>query len=233
MRCWLMAALCAGSPALAGDLDSLGRLAQDEFRRLSEDLGAAASYKGVTPATPLGVLGFDVGVGLGSTSIGNSRLFGLAGAGGTSELVIPKVHFHKGLAAGLDAGAFVGGIPELSGALFGAELRYAFVDDALVRPAVGLRLSGTATSGLGDLKLRTAALDLLVSKKFTFATPYAGVGSVRVQSEASASGLARESFTKARAFTGVNANFAVLNVALEAEKQGGNTTLSAKLGWRF
>jgi hypothetical protein len=231
-RC-LLAALCAGLPVHAGEFGSLGNLAQDEFRRMSADLGAAASYKGVTPATPLGLTGFDIGVEVSATKVENSQLFALAGAGSQSDLVVPKLHIHKGLMAGLDIGAFVGGIPELGGALFGAELRYAFMDDTLTRPALAVRLSGTATNDLGGVKVRTGAVDLMLSKRFTAITPYVGVGAVRVVSEASGSALSRESFNDTRVFTGVNVNLAVVNVALEAEKQGDNTTLSAKLGWRF
>jgi hypothetical protein len=233
MRRCLLAALCAVLPAHAGEFGSLGNLAQDEFRRVSADLGAAASYKGVTPATPLGLTGFDIGVEVSATKVENSRLFALAGAGSQSDLVVPKVHIHKGLMAGFDVGAFVGGIPDLGGALFGAEARYAFMDDTLTRPALAVRLSGTTTNDLGGVKVRTGAVDLMLSKRFTAVTPYVGVGAVRVVSEASGSGLSRESFNDTRVFTGVNVNLAVLNVALEAEKQGDNTTLSAKLGWRF
>lgn len=232
-RRWLLATLCAALPAHAGEFGSLGNLAQDEFRRVSADLGAAASYKGVTPATPLGLAGIDIGVGVSSTRVENSRLFALAGAGSQSDLVVPKVHVHKGLPGGFDLGAFVGGIPDVGGALFGAEARYAFMDDTLTRPAVAVRLSGTTTNDLGGVKVRTGAIDLMVSKRFAVATPYAGVGAVRVASEASGTGLAKESFGETRIFTGVNVNLAVVNVALEAEKQGDNTTLSAKLGWRF
>jgi hypothetical protein len=58
-------------------------------------------------------------------------------------------------------------------------------------------------------------------------------GAERVQTEAGTTGLSEEKFNKSRVFTGVNANFGVLNVAVEAEKMGDNTSLSAKLGWRF
>lgn len=233
MKCCLWVALFAATPALAGDFSSLGNLTQSEFRSLSEDLGAAAAYKGVTPATPLGPLGIDVGLEVTATRMENSRFFSLAGAGSQSELLIPKLHIHKGLVAGLDIGAFIGAIPDVSGSLFGAELRYAVMDDTLTRPAVGIRASGTMTNGLGDLDIRTAALDVVVSKKFTLATPYVGVGTVRIISEAKGVGLAEESFNKSRVFAGVNINLALINVALEAEKMGDNTSLSAKLGWRF
>ncbi len=223
----------AAASAHAGDFSTIGNLTQEEFRRVAQDLGAAVSYKGVTPATPLGVLGFDLAVVLTSTSVENSGLFGLAGAGSQSELTIPKLHIYKGLFAGLDIGAFVGSMPDLAGNVFGADLRYAFLDDTLTTPALAVRISGTTTNGLGGVDVATAAVDVMVSKRFTALTPYVGAGGVRVKADPGAAGLSGESFKKGRAFAGLNLNLAFLNVASEVEKLGDNTSLSAKLGWRF
>jgi len=226
-------ALCAALSAAAADFGSIGTLAQGEFRSLSEDLGAAFSYKGVTPATPLGLPGFDIGVEVTTTSLEHSSIFRLAGAGGPSDLVIPKLHVHKGLWGRLDIGAFIGGASEVDATLYGAEVRYALLDDGIAIPAVGIRLSGTKASGLGDLSIATGALDITVSKKFTLVTPYAGAGAVRVQSSVRGSALGDESFNRSRVFAGVNVNLLAANLAVEAEKMGDNTSLSAKLGFRF
>lgn len=220
-------------PAAAQDFSGLGSLAQGEFRRLAEDLGAAFSYKGVTPATPLGLAGFDVGVEVTSTRMENASVFALAGAGRPSELVIPKVHVHKGLWGGLDIGAFVGGASKVDATLYGAEVRYALLDDGIATPAVGLRLSGSRATGTGDLRLATAALDVMVSKKLALLTPYAGAGTVRVHASARGTRLEEERFNKGRAFAGLNVNLLAANFAFEAEKTGSNTSYSAKLGWRF
>ena len=233
MHRWLAVPLFVALPAMAGDFTSLGNLAQDEFRRVSEDLGAAAAYKGVTPATPLGLVGFDVGIELTSTKIENSSLFGLAGAGSQSELLVPKLHIYKGLLANLDIGAFIGGMPDLSGALYGADLRWAFIDDTLTMPAMAVRLSGTMTNSLGGVDVATVGIDLMISKKFAMVTPYGGIGAVRVQAKPDAAGLSEEKFNMSRVFAGLNVNLAVMNIAFEAEKMGDNTSLSAKLGWRF
>jgi hypothetical protein len=220
-------------PAHAADFTSLGSLTQDEFKRLSQDLGAAFSYKGVTPATPLGALGFDVGVEVTQTRLESSSVFARAGAGSHSDLVIPKLHVNKGIFGGLDIGAFVGGASEIGATLYGGDIRYAFIDDSLTTPAVALRLSGTKASGLGDLSIGTGAADIVVSKKFTMLTPYVGGGLVRVQSTAHGTALADASFNKGRAFGGLNVNLIGFNFAIEAEKMGGNTSLSAKVGMRF
>jgi hypothetical protein len=222
-------ALSAG----AGDLTQLGNLTQEQFHKLSEDLGAALSYKGVTPATPLGVLGFDLGVEVSATDLKNSDLFRLAGGDSPSTLYVPKLHLYKGLFAGFDIGAFVGGTSSFKATLFGADARFAFVDDTLTTPAVAVRISGTKSTGGGDIDVTTYGADLMVSKKFTIVTPYAGAGVVRVQSKAGGTSLAREEFSQGRGFVGVNMNFGVINLAFEAEKMSGTSTLSAKAGWRF
>ncbi|MGE5097057.1 MAG: hypothetical protein ACM3SO_18130 [Betaproteobacteria bacterium] len=77
----IMAAVfpAAAFGASAGDFSSVGALTQDEFRALSRDLGAAFSYKGVTPATPLGVLGVDAGTEVTDTKHEHEPLFSRAG----------------------------------------------------------------------------------------------------------------------------------------------------------
>lgn len=227
------AAMTISSATLAGDLNAFRNLTQDQFHKLSQDLGATLSYKGVTPATPLGLVGFDLGLEVSATDVKYSDLFRLAGGGGQSTLYVPKLHIYKGVFAGFDIGAFVGGVSSVNATLFGADVRYAFVDDTLTTPAVALRLSGTKSTGGGDLDVTTYGADLMVSKKFALVTPYAGAGVVRVQSKAGGASLEREQFSQGRGFVGANVNFGVINLAVEAEKMSGISTLSAKAGWRF
>ena len=238
MRSQLMRALIAPAvllalPSAAADFPNVGNLVQGEFHRFSQDLGAAFSYKAVTPATALGPLGFDVGIEVTDTSLEDESLFAIAGAGREAHIVIPKLHVHKGLPAGFDVGAFVGAAPDFDARLFGAELRYAILDDGIARPALGLRLSGTRATGLGDLRASTVAADLTLSKRFVALTPYVGAGTVRIQTSVAGSRLAEEKFNKSRVFGGLNLNLLTVNVAVEAEKMGDNTSLSAKVGWRF
>ena len=228
----IVLAAAAGS-AGAADFSDLSLVPQREFRALSEDLAAAFAYRGITPATPLGPLGFDIGIGVTETKLENSSVFRLAGSSAGSSLLMPRVHLHKGLPGRFDVGAFVAGASEIDAKLFGAELRYAFLDDTLTTPALALRVAGTKATGTGDLSFSTASLDLLVSKKLTLLTPYGGGGVVRASSKAGGVGLAEERFNRTRFFVGLNVNLLAANIALEAEKMGDNTSLSAKLGFRF
>jgi hypothetical protein len=220
-------------PARAADLPSLATVSQGEFRQLSEDLGAALAYKGVIPATALGPLGFDIAVGVSATEVRHGGVFARAGNRDADVLYIPKVHVTKGLPFGLDLGAFVGVASNVDTPLLGADLRYALVNDGVAMPAVALRLSGTRLGEVGGLRLSTAAADVLVSKRLAVVTPFIGAGVVRTRARFAGDALAEESFNRNRLFVGLNVNLVLLNVALEAEKLGDNTSLSAKAGWRF
>jgi hypothetical protein len=74
--------LAAAPAARAADIDSLQNLTQPQFRVLAEDLVAALSYKAISPAEPLGVTGFDLGVGLSVTETSGS-VWKLATGSGT------------------------------------------------------------------------------------------------------------------------------------------------------
>jgi len=232
----IAAAACAAllsTAAHGADFGSIGSLTQDEFAALTRELGAAFSYKGVTPATPLGVLGVDVGVEVTDTRIDNSGVFSRAGAGSVSDIVVPKLHIYKGLPGGFDIGAFIGGASQVSATLLGADLRYAILDDSLTTPAIALRAAGTWATGLGDLKVWTGSLDAMISKRLTLFTPYAGGGMVHTHAGVDNSALSDETINRGRAFVGANLNLIGANIAFEAERMGSNTSLSAKLGIRF
>ncbi len=231
----LALAVMATPTHAANDLDNIGGLSQSEFRLLSEDLGAALSYKPVLPAEPLGVTGFDIGLETTVVNLENSGVFDIAISGGApSTLVIPKVHAHKGLPFGIDVGAFLATVPDSNINLWGAELRYAILKGGTATPAVAVRGSYTKLNGVDELKFDTTGLDISISKGFTFLTPYAGAGKVWVKSTPQGiPGLTEEDFNVTKYFVGLNMNFAFVNIAFEGDQTGDTTSYSAKLGWRF
>lgn len=234
MKRMLAAAAAAFAlPAVAGDFTNLGALSQQEFRLVAEDLGAAFSYKGVTPAKRLGPVGFDIGIEVTQTDVENSALFAKAGAGDQSKILVPKLHVNVGLFGGIDLGAFIGGSTDVDASVFGMDGRFALVEDTITTPAIALRLSGTRTNGM-EVRVGTIAADLMVSKTFTALTPYAGAGIARVSAKPNGTTtLGDETFNRSRIFGGVNLNLAIANFAIEAEKMGDNTSYTAKIGVRF
>ena len=226
---------CFTQPGLAAnDITTLGALTQAEFRILSEDLGSALSYKPVTPAEPLGVSGFDLGLEVSSTDMKRSSQAWLKASGSSiSDLYVPKLHIAKGLPFNLDIAAFYSSIPSTNIKLYGAELRYAILDGGLTSPAVAIRGSYTKMRGVTQLAFDTKGLDVSISKGFTLFTPYAGIGQVWSDSNPNDPTLAAEKFNQGKVFGGVNMNFGLTNFALELDKTGSANSYSAKLGFRF
>jgi len=223
-------------PAAAKDVNNIGGLTQSEFHGLTQDLGAALSYKPLEPAEPLGLFGFDVGVAATDTKIKNSAAFNTAGAGDISSIAVPSLRLNLGLPFGLDVGAMAGTVPGSNVRLYGGELRWAFIKGSTTMPAIALRGSYTQLAGVDQLDFSTRGLDLSISKGFAMFTPYAGIGKVWVASTPKnipSATPSKESLSENKYFVGVNMNFFLINVALEADKTGDDTSYGLKLGFRF
>jgi len=226
---------CFAQPVLAANIN-LGAptFSQAEFKLLSEDLGSALSYKAVIPAEPLGVTGFDLGLEVTSTAVNNSAVWEKVTGSKRNSLPVPKLHVHKGLPFNIDVGAFYASVPTTNIKLYGGELRYAILEGGVAMPALAVRGALTKLSGVEQLSFSTKSLDVSISKGFAMFTPYAGIGSVWVDSTPNGiAGLTKESFRQSKIFVGGNLNFGLINLALEYDKTGSAPSYTAKLGFRF
>lgn len=218
----------------ASSLETIGNLSQDQFAEFSKELGAATHYKSVSPPESMGTLGFDVGLELSSTDV-SGDVFDLASDGSFegSDLVVPKLHVHKGLPFGLDIGASLGAIPDTDATIIGGELRYAIINGGVVTPSIAIRASYSQIQGLDDIDVQNSAIELGISKGVLFFTPYAGIGIVQSKvTPNNIDGLSTEKIDQDKMFVGITANFGVA-VTLEADLTGDVRTYSAKAGIRF
>ncbi len=218
---------------------------QPEFNAMTEDFGAALSYKAITPAEPLGLIGFDFGLELTATKLSSIDKWGNAiGNKDLSYLPLPKLHVHKGLPFGIDLGAVYSQVPSTDIQYWGGEIRYSFVSGNLAIPAVAVRGSYTQLVGIDELDLTTKGLELTVSKGFLLLTPYAGIG--QIWSNASLDYTYTESTTSQdvnvkldgdaamfKWFVGLNINLGLMNIVFEADQTGESMSYSGKLGFRF
>ena len=222
------------SSVQASSLDSLEALSQANFALFAENIAAAIHYKGVGPAEPLGIIGFDLGIELSSTEI-DKTLFDLASSGDfeTSELIIPRLHVNKGLPFGLDVGAAISAVPGTDIKVLSGELRYALVSGGVLSPSVGIRASHAILEGLSEIDMSSSALEITASKGFVMFTPYIGTGIVKSTAMPIDLGeLTEVSFDQKKMFVGVTVNLGVA-LTLEADQTGDYRTYSAKFGFRF
>jgi hypothetical protein len=239
--CKFVLTLCAISSAFicthtqAADLNSLQALAQTEFRNLSDDLGAVLGYKPLTPATPLGITGFDVGFAVTGTSLGNSDVWKKAASNASipATVPVPTLRLLKGLPFDIDVGLMYAKVPSANLQLVGGELRWAPLAGGVATPAVAVRLHTSQLNGVDKLSFRTTGVDLSISKGFVGFTPYGGIGIQRVSSSADIAQLKSETFNQNKVFAGVNWNLGLVNLAVEADRTGSSTSAGFKIGFRF
>lgn len=231
----------ATTTTLASNLAAWQAAGQSGYHALAQEFGAALSYKPVTPAAPLGITGFDIGLEASSTDMSASAKTAWQNlVPGTSvpNLVIPKLYVAKGLPFDIDVAAFYSAIPTTSITLSGAAISYAIIGGGMALPAVTIRGAYTSLGGINELSFNTRSLDISISKGFLGFTPYAGVGEVWVNSSTSntyaqQAGITSEGFNQPKVYVGLNINLGLPNLAIEGDTTGGISTYSAKLGLRW
>jgi hypothetical protein len=228
----------AGNSAWASsfDLNSLENLSQSQFQALSEDLGAALSYKPLEPAAPLGVTGFDIGAALEGTSLANTQAVQTA-VGSSSvygTLPVPSIRAVKGLPYNVDVGAEYARIPGSGNmSLYGAELKWAFLPGDMFLPSVALRASVTRIDGVPQLGFESYGADISISKGFLMVTPYGGIGEVRSRSATDGLSLQQVNINQTKVFAGADFNLGLANLVFEADSTGNIKSYGAKIGFRF
>jgi hypothetical protein len=153
---------------------------------MAKELGVAISFNPMSPAEPLGVLGFDISTEVVVTDINSSKQkWKLAFEDGDTlpALTMTRVHVQKGLPFNIDVGAMFGGAPSTNIRVWGLELKYAILEGSAVSPAVSVRTTFSKMENVNDLDAYTYSGELLISKGILFLTPYAGVTILRANAD--------------------------------------------------
>lgn len=212
-------ALCAAAPAQAGTDIDLGAIAQPAFNTFAEEIGVATAYNPVSPAEPLGVLGFDVGVSATLVNIDNT-VWDQAVLGGNapSNLVIPRIQARKGLPFGIDVGVSYIAVPSSNVKMIGGELRKAILEGTAATPALAVLAHYSTLSGVTDLDLSSYGLDVGISKGVLFLTPYAGAGMLWYSADPKVAGLTKVDDSATRGYVGVKITpFPLINAVVQAD----------------
>lgn len=211
------------------DLSSLN---QTTFAQLSKDLGASLSYKALSPAEPLGVSGFDLGLEVTATQLQSAAIFNTTTGTSFETLAVPKLHLRKGLPLNIDVG-----LSYLPGTinLVGYELSYAVIEGGVTMPAVSLRATSSKLNGSADISVSTQGYELSLSKGFAMFTPYIGIGSIKVTTTPGDAygALSKSSSSLTKSFYGFNMAFGLINIAVEGDATGGINSYGARTGFRF
>jgi len=229
------------APAFAGDYDFAipSNLGNDTFKSLVKEAGAVVAYRGVAPAEPGGLTGFDIGVEASFVAVDSDIWDQVLDSGDTpSYLGVPKVHIRKGLPFGIDIGASYSMVPDSNIEMVGGEIQYAIMDGSMALPALALRGHYSTLLGVDDLDLTTYGADVVASKGILMFTPYIGAGVLQTEGKYAGTdttlkaNLEDQSETTPRYFGGVQIAMALLRITLDAEySEVPVYTAKVSLGW--
>ena len=226
----LIATLISTSAA-AADFTDVRTLSQDAFRQLSKDLASVIALRALAPGLNVNLLGVNVGIEAGVTQVANKHTWQKAG-GGSTTVFTPRVTINKGFGA-LDLGVAVGLGSGGGAQTIGGVARYQMIDAGVISPSAMLRLSGNRDLGSTNVGVRSFGADIVVAKPLLIVTPYLGAGTVRSNASAPGTSLRSESASRSRLFVGFDTHLPFAALSAEAEKIGGATTISTKIGFKF
>jgi hypothetical protein len=218
--------------ANAGNFGEVKQLSQEAFTALAKDLASVTALRALAPGASFNLLGIDVGVETGVTSVDNKAAWQKAG-GGSTTVYTPRLTIHRGFSGGFDIGASVGLSSGGGGKTIGLIGRYQMLDAGTFTPSATLRLTGNRDFGNDNISVKTFGADVIVAKPLVVITPYLGAGTVRTDSSAPNTTLSSVTVTRSRLFVGFDTALPFATLSAEAEKSGGATTVSTKLGFKF
>lgn len=198
---------------------------QDEFKKLSTDIGLSISYLPLAPAEPLGggiLPHVDIGVEATLINIDRGEAYWSKAASDIpSAFMYPKLHVQLGLpVVPIDFGFVYSSVPDSDIKLTGGEIKWAVLKGSTISPAIAIRGAYTKLDGVDVLDLSTMSLDLSISKGFLMLTPYAGIGQVWIKSEEKDPDLTlnKEDISETKGYVGLKLSLLpVLNVVAEAD----------------
>lgn len=235
----LLLSFCV-APALAAKYDFTipATFTESQFNDIVKEAGTVIAYRGVAPAEPGGLTGFDIGVEASFFKIDSTLWDEVIAGDAPTYLPVPRVHLRKGLPFGIDLGASYAMVPSSNIKLIGGELQYAIMDGSTVLPALAVRGHYSTLLGVDDFDLETYGADAVVSKGFLFLTPYVGAGVLRSDGQYTGTdatlkaNLRDQRATTPRYFGGVQIAMTLLRLTLEAEySEFPVYTAKVSLGW--
>jgi hypothetical protein len=222
-------------------------LSSHEFKRLTSDLGQAVAFRALSPATPLGLSGFELAVTSTAYRVASGPIWQRAialspSAEFASHYWVPGLRVGKGLPWDMDVGLSLNRLPGFGAQTAGLDWRWALHPGSILMPAIGLRLSASQSLNEQDLRIGSQMLELRGSKGFGPLSLTAAYSVLRSSLRLDG-GLAAALFDnpsrhhstqlEANPSFGLHLNLLVADMSLQWDRHRGGGFWSAALGYRF
>lgn len=214
-------------------MDQLATLIDSQFKSFADNLSASQSYKSLSRGKTSGAAALNVGFEYTNAEIEpNSFLEEFTPKETPDSLLIPRLQVNTGYSYGWNAGAFYSSVPDSDIEIYGGELSYSLISHNDYVPELSVRGTYSQVTGITDMFVTSTGLEFSVSKGFAGFTPYAGVGTTRIDGEYLLDGYSNH-LSQNKYFMGLQFNLGIVSISAETEQQGDYASTKAKMGIRF
>lgn len=215
-------------------------LTQDQWKRYTMQLGEISSFKSMASAETTGKKHFSIAIEYSVSPVNqhdpawiNTFVHPDENCPLGDQITLPMLRAKYGASDKIEIGAKWATAPGGNYGIIGGELKYAFLEETKKTPAAAIRASITALTGVADYNISIGSLDLLVSKKVAWVSPYLGIKESLIMGSETTSkvDLDKESLLAAQGFIGVAYSIRRINLAAEFNISNVNT-FSFLIGFR-
>ena len=227
--------IALGSQPVIADqqMSQLATLIDSQFKSFADNLSASQSHRSLYQSKSRSPAALNVGFEYASTEVErNSFLEEFTPRENPDTLLIPKLHVNTGHGVGWNAGAFYSSVPDSDIEIYGGELSYSLTSHNDYVPEISVRGTYSQITGITDMYVTSTGLEFSVSKGFSGFTPYAGVGTTRIDGDYMLEGYSQH-LTHNKYFMGMQFNLGIVSISAETEQQGDYASTKAKMGIRF
>lgn len=207
---------------------------QQDFEGIMQDASAALNFKSLGPAEATGITGIGIAAFVSYVPVENEQNWRRITGTDVDAVGMAGIIVRKGLPFNIDVGAFYSTVPGTGADVFGGEVKYAILEGGVASPALAVRGTYVATSGIEDFDYTAWGADVSLSKGFALVTPYIGAGFVSYTADPNnVFGLQEVEDDGERIFIGMRIGLALIDIIPEYERVGDNNSYNLLLGLSF
>ncbi len=226
-----------GQSADQNDIDFDPTITQEEFAQFARLAAQAIYHTPVEPARAGNLLRFDIGVAGTAVPVDTNADYWQKAVGDdfsiSDHIVVPRLVVSKGLSLVTVSGSYAK-VQDSEIEIWGAAIDVPIINGGIVKPTLAVRGSYAQLQGVEELDLKTAGVELFLSKGFGPITPYAAVGLTRSDAEAVITDEIRftDESDAQRITVGVKVSMLFPKIVVEAT-QGEERSYAAKVSLGF
>lgn len=236
------------------NFDFSSNVSDSDYKKIVLPIANPMRMNFMGPASPTGMVGFDVGLGATFFSMPSEakdliKTYVKDGKDLPSALAIPRLTAQKGLPADFDLALNVAMVPGSEMKLIGAGVQYAFLNLISPIPTLSARLSYSSLMGLKALESTAMGGEIVASvgipPGITILEPYVGLGLSKVSAKSnftltttgttSTAEISKSAeWTDKYAIIGARLSlFPFVGICADAQLGSEQTTYNARLSFRF